>query len=611
MRAGNSPGSAVFFVLVVILASLLLRNLVVCAIVSEYQALSDASAWGSTATEQQVRWAKTMELALRARPRRTIAEPSWPRGPGWRWLVSSRRAILRSMLRGASGAFERGVMLVVLCNATVLATMHYQQSDAWTSAQSIANAVFVALFVAEMAARVWALGPSQFASLANGLYTWGWFDLSLCVLSVADATAAAFPSSAAGDGSLASNLSAFRVLRCLRLLRLLRSAGPVFVLCRALVLCIPHVLNVFALAALAIFMYAIVGRYTLSGIAHTPYVNSNANFDKVSTSVLTMLRCASGESWNGMLADILTFGAPPYCRGSACPSQPWAVFFFVSFVILVNLVLLNLLVAVIIERYMYISHWSRQDREGHLSREHIESFRAAWAAAKVRERREAEAKLEAERAISSSCRCRPSGCKCCVAIGLSCGRWWSSHVMERKQRTGGQGDEGGGGGEEEEEEEERIVVATNRATLNDYHLRLDLIDDVIRATHAPLGLSGLGGRDRSDLDDVAANIAHATVHFTEQNEDEVEGWDVAVNFYDLLSCLIESTGEPSASSSSSEPSASSSSLQNQSRSARALSLPPVALRRVDSMRKSQKKKGSRYRTTRRRASLKRGSSDDV
>ncbi len=268
---------------------------------------------------------------------------------------------------------------------------------------------------------------------------------------------------------------------------------------------------------------------------------------------------------------------------------------------------------------MYIQHWSRHESSGgHLSRVHIESYIAAWARAKARERQQAKAAMDAETSTHSCCRSR---CNCCASVGLSCGRWWYKHVLEEKRGEGGVDDEGKEGEDEDQvhDEEERIVVAADRADVNDFHLRRDLLAQVLKETGFPLGLAPRDGNEgegaRADdgaaevaaaaaADEASATIPHTTVHFTDDKG--VGEWD-AVNFYDLLSYLIDRS--TSAGSQSSSPPPLSGGSQE---AARVPPLPPVALRRVDSMRRSQKKKGSRHRTAtrRRRASLKRGSSDD-
>ena len=90
-------------------------------------------------------------------------------------------------------------------------------------------------------------------------------------------------------------------------------------------------------------LFSILGMNLFGHVAHGPYLNADANFCSFPVSMLTMLRCSTGESWNGIMhdlmirqADVFSDDLGPRCsdeRGD-CGSPLPAILFHISFQVL-------------------------------------------------------------------------------------------------------------------------------------------------------------------------------------------------------------------------------------------------------------------------------------
>ena len=117
-----------------------------------------------------------------------------------------------------------------------------------------------------------------------------------------------------------------------------------------------QVASVCLLLFLIFFVYAAGGVALFGRLSVTPDNPSNgisihANFENFGMAMLTLFRISTGDNGNGILKDCMR--EPPACDDSAtckfnCCSEPiLAVFFFLSFTLIAQFVLLNVVVAVL------------------------------------------------------------------------------------------------------------------------------------------------------------------------------------------------------------------------------------------------------------------------
>lgn len=188
----------------------------------------------------------------------------------------------------------------------------------------------------------------------------------------------------------------FRVFRCLRKVRGLR----VILDCMRLIAVTLG--NVGSLIMLMFFIFAIIGMNSFSGVKHQIELNENNNFTTFGMSLIVLLRCATGEKWNVIMRELAvdkkhinqmmhkkhdyTFvnSATPENEFVEClddqsfnhfqlngPQQcgtQMAYLYFCLFIVVINIMMFNLLMAVILDGYQTIN----QDHTGSITQEMLD-----------------------------------------------------------------------------------------------------------------------------------------------------------------------------------------------------------------------------------------------
>ena len=175
---------------------------------------------------------------------------------------------------------------------------------------------------------------------------------------------------------------------------------------------LPQLLNVACLLALLMFIYAVLGVNLFAKVRLGSALNHHANFQTFSGAIFVLVRCVTGEFWNGIMYDLAASydvdNMPtaacvpdPQWNASVCgfhgaPSSPLCVpingcgtaisyAYFVSFTLIVSFVFVNLFVAVILEGFDDSNALEGGDDESNdntsmptLSVEHYRRFCATW-----------------------------------------------------------------------------------------------------------------------------------------------------------------------------------------------------------------------------------------
>ena len=72
---------------------------------------------------------------------------------------------------------------------------------------------------------------------------------------------------------------------------------------KTLVASIPSLANVGILLFLLHFIYAVAGMGMFSEVPKGDFLTIHANFDTFYFSLITLFRCSTGESWNGIMRE--------------------------------------------------------------------------------------------------------------------------------------------------------------------------------------------------------------------------------------------------------------------------------------------------------------------
>ncbi|NXX67826.1 SCN5A protein, partial [Spizella passerina] len=151
----------------------------------------------------------------------------------------------------------------------------------------------------------------------------------------------------------------FRVIRLARIgriLRLIRGAKGIRTLLFALMMSLPALFNIGLLLFLVMFIYAIFGTANFGYVKLEGGIDDMFNFQTFANSMLCLFQITTSAGWDGLLSPILNTG-PPYCdpiitdRVGECGKPAIGIIYFVSYIIISFLIVVNMYIAVIMENF--------------------------------------------------------------------------------------------------------------------------------------------------------------------------------------------------------------------------------------------------------------------
>lgn len=228
--------------------------------------------------------------------------------------------------------FDRGANIIILFSGILLGLETfpgiYQAGPGWFG---LMDRVIMFVFALELGIRFGATGFRPGLFLKNG---WNILDFMVVVLPLLPFT-----------GHYQTFARAIRVFRILRLLRLI---PELHTLMRSITGSIRYILSISLLLGLVFYAYSVAGVVMFGQ-------NDVLHFRDLSTSILTMFRVVTLEDWTDIMY-INMFGCDVYgyeLRAHLCTKPEAypveAALFFVSFVSLGTMIILNLFIAVIVE----------------------------------------------------------------------------------------------------------------------------------------------------------------------------------------------------------------------------------------------------------------------
>lgn len=175
-------------------------------------------------------------------------------------------------------------------------------------------------------------------------------------------------------------LRVVRVFRLGRLLRFFEGAKGVRRLLFALVKSLPGLVNIAMLLCLIIFIYAIIGMSSFGYVKKSNGITDVVNFETFGNSMLLLFRVGTAAGWNTILDPLMV--TPPDCNKTLdnggpngdCGNEFLAVFFFVSYILIIFLIIINMYIAVILENF----NEAQQQEEIGVADDDLETFIQVW-----------------------------------------------------------------------------------------------------------------------------------------------------------------------------------------------------------------------------------------
>ncbi|VVC28002.1 Hypothetical protein CINCED_3A019232 [Cinara cedri] len=130
---------------------------------------------------------------------------------------------------------------------------------------------------------------------------------------------------------------------------------------------------------LLVFSYALAGTILFGTVKYGEGIGRLANFGSPVTGVAMLFRIVTGEDWNKIMHDCMIL--PPQCTPAAnywqtdCGNYAAALIYFCSFYVMITYIVLNLLVAIIMENF---SLFYSNEEDALLSYADIRNFQHSW-----------------------------------------------------------------------------------------------------------------------------------------------------------------------------------------------------------------------------------------
>jgi len=335
-------------------------------------------------------------------PRRRRVEPEWPRPQ------SPMRIIILDVVTAT--AFDLFIAVCITLNVLMMAVESYQQSDWQKQVLTISNFLFTYIFTIEAIMKLFAFRPVRYFWDHWNKFDYTIVVFSI----IGQATDLAGTSSAlAFDPTILRVLRVFRIFRILRAFRIFKAAKGLQTIVDSLRKSLPAVANLAGVLLLLFFIYGI-GAVELFGslcltstgdvdtepnrcsiISEDDKLDRHASFENLGLALLTLFRICTNDNWAEVMRacaaspeeskqrtmenivrllddhnlvelrhvlggcvtgdefDQLHELGKLSCDGDACAStcgSPVSPLFFSSFVCLATFVLLNLVIAVLMDQ---------------------------------------------------------------------------------------------------------------------------------------------------------------------------------------------------------------------------------------------------------------------
>uniref|UniRef100_A0A8C2JLZ2 Sodium channel protein n=1 Tax=Cyprinus carpio TaxID=7962 RepID=A0A8C2JLZ2_CYPCA len=351
-----------YFVIFIIFGSFFTLNLFIGVIIDNFnQQKKKIRGQDIFMTEEQKKYYNAMKKLGSKKPQKPIPRPA-----------NKFQGLIFDFI--TKQAFDIVIMILICLN---MVTMMVETDDQTKEMDDILywiNLVFIILFTGECVLKM--------ISLRHYYFTIGWnvFDFVVVILSIVGM----FLSEMIEKYFVSPTL--FRVIRLARIgriLRLIKGAKGIRTLLFALMMSLPALFNIGLLLFLVMFIYAIFAMSNFAYVKREAGIDDMFNFETFGNSMLCLFQITTSAGWDGLLAPILNKHDPDcdsqmehpgsLYRGN-CGNPSVGIFFFVSYIIICFLIVVNMYIAVILENFSVATEESAEP----LSEDDFEMFYEVW-----------------------------------------------------------------------------------------------------------------------------------------------------------------------------------------------------------------------------------------
>uniref|UniRef100_A0A8C5JS16 Sodium channel protein n=1 Tax=Junco hyemalis TaxID=40217 RepID=A0A8C5JS16_JUNHY len=350
----------IYFVIFIIFGSFFTLNLFIGVIIDNFNQQKKKISQDIFMTEEQKKYYNAMKKLGSKKPQKPIPRP----------LNRIQGAVFDFVTQQA---FDIVIMMLICLNMVTMMVETDTQSKQMEDILYWINFVFVIFFTCECVLKMFALRHYYFT------IGWNIFDFVVVILSIVGMFLAEIIEKYFVSPTL------FRVIRLARIgriLRLIKGAKGIRTLLFALMMSLPALFNIGLLLFLVMFIFSIFGMSNFAYVKHEAGIDDMFNFETFGNSMICLFQITTSAGWDGLLLPILN--RPPDCDldkehpGSGfkgdCGNPSVGIFFFVSYIIISFLIVVNMYIAIILENFSVATEESADP----LSEDDFETFYEIW-----------------------------------------------------------------------------------------------------------------------------------------------------------------------------------------------------------------------------------------
>uniref|UniRef100_A0A8B9HPI5 Sodium channel protein n=1 Tax=Astyanax mexicanus TaxID=7994 RepID=A0A8B9HPI5_ASTMX len=344
-----------YFVIFIIFGSFFTLNLFIGVIIDNFnQQKRKIGGQDIFMTEEQKKYYNAMKKLGTKKPQKPIPRPA-----------NILQAFIFDLV--SKQAFDISIMMLIILNMITMMIETDEQSDRMESILNKVNLAFIIIFTTECLFKIFALRCYFFT------ISWNVFDFVVVILSII------------GEEYFVSP-TLFRVIRLARIgrvLRLIRGAKGIRTLLFALMMSLPALFNIGLLLFLVMFIYAIFGMANFAYVKKQGGIDDMFNFETFGNSMICLFQITTSAGWDNLLDPILN-NSPEECNPNIvntgtntkgnCGNPSVGITFFVSYIIISFLIVVNMYIAIILENFSVATEESTEP----LSEDDFEMFYEVW-----------------------------------------------------------------------------------------------------------------------------------------------------------------------------------------------------------------------------------------
>ncbi|KAI1892223.1 hypothetical protein AGOR_G00131150 [Albula goreensis] len=350
----------IYFVIFIIFGSFFTLNLFIGVIIDNFNQQKKKISQDIFMTEEQKKYYNAMKKLGSKKPQKPIPRP-----------LNKIQGMVFDFV--TQQVFDISIMILICLN---MVTMMVETDDQTAEMENILywiNFIFIVAFTTEFVLKLFALRHYYFT------IGWNIFDVVVVILSIVGMFLADLIEKYFVSPTL------FRVIRLARIgriLRLIKGAKGIRTLLFALMMSLPALFNIGLLLFLVMFIFSIFGMSNFAYVKREAGIDDMYNFETFGNSMICLFMITTSAGWDGLLLPILNY--PPDCSpdkenpGTSvkgdCGNPSVGIFFFVMYIIISFLIVVNMYIAIILENFSVATEESADP----LSEDDFETFYEIW-----------------------------------------------------------------------------------------------------------------------------------------------------------------------------------------------------------------------------------------